>query len=283
VKPIQFSQVAPMNLHYVMYSFESFLDSLARLEVESLELWAGYPHLSIEDTTLFQVGKIGREIRRRGLAIACLTPESCIYPINIAAEEEDIRTRSLSYYTKALHMASELGVSTMQIVSGWGYFNKPAEEAWKRSRASLERLLVTAEQVNVRLTLEPLLPDETNLVNDLRTARRMLEEIRSPYLGINADTVPMAAAGDTLPEYFRTLGSRLTHVHLCDGPEGHVAWGDGSLPLHTYVRQLADQEYGGYLGLELCEPYCLREPERVLKQSIDAIRTALAEQSCGSM
>lgn len=278
MKSIRFSQVAPMNLHYVMYSFGTFLDSLARFEVEALELWGGYPHLSIDDTTLFEAGRIGREIARRGLTVACFTPESCLYPVNIAAEESYIRERSIAYYSKGLDIAAEVGAKTMQIVSGWGYYDKPTDEAWKRSRASLERLVAKGEKAGVRLTLEPLLPDETNLVNDLDSARRMLDEVSSPYLGVNVDTVPMEAAGNSLPQYFTAFGGRLTHVHLCDGPEAHVAWGDGSLPLADYIRQLAAAEYEGYLGLELCEPYCLKEPDRVLKQSLDLIRKALAVQ-----
>jgi protein FrlC len=273
---LQFSQVAPMNINYTFYPLEYFLDSLVKFDVQAVELWGGYPHLNIEDISLFEVGKIRREIERRDLNIACFTPETCIYPINIAAEESYIRERSVAYMLKSLEIAAELGTKMMQTVSGTGYYNKPVEEAWARSRSSLEIIIRKAESLDIHVTMEPLLPDETNLVNDLEAAGRMLAEINSPRLGVNVDTVPMAIAGNTLDQYFASFGSKLTHIHLCDGPHAHVRWGDGNLPLKEYLDQLSARNYQGYLGLEICDSKSFVDPDQALQQSLTLIKASLA-------
>jgi fructoselysine 3-epimerase len=273
---IQNSQIAPMNIHYIFYPLEYFLDSLVKFNVESIELWGGSPHVPIEDLSFSQVKNIGKEIERRDLKVACFTPETCVYPINIAAKEDYIRDRSVNYALKSLDIASELGTNLMQIVCGMGYYNEPIDEAWSRSRDSLERIAKKAESLGINLTLEPLLPDETNLVNNLDRAIKMLDEVGSSNLGCNLDTVPMVVAGNTIEDYFSNLGNRVNHIHLCDGPHAHVAWGDGTLPLKQYLDQLSSYDYKGYLGLEIYDSKYYIDPDQALKQSLDRIREAMA-------
>jgi fructoselysine 3-epimerase len=274
MRKIQISQIAPMNIHYVLYPLDYFLDSLVKLDVQSVELWGGYPHLPIDDVSFSEVSRIRREIEQRNLTIACFTPETCKYPINIAAEESSIRERSVNYALKSLDIAVELGTTLMQIVPGTGYYNKPTEEAWKRSRESLEKIVKKAEILGISLILEPLLARESNLINNKESIKRMLEEINSPHLGCNVDTVPMVEAGDSLTDYFKELGAQVNHIHLCDGPN-HVAWGDGTLPLKQFLDELAAQEYQGYLGLEIYNSKYYLEPDQALEQALKHIKDAL--------
>jgi protein FrlC len=271
---IKISQIAPMNIHYILYPLNTFLDSLVKFDVQAVELWGGSPHVPIDDLSLSQVSRIRMEIERRNLHIACFTPETCKYPINIAAEEAHIRERSVNYAIKSLDIAAELGAKLMQIVPGTGYYNKPVDEAWKRSKQSLEIIVEKAKSLGISLTLEPLLPRESNLINNKKMIQRMLEEINSPILGCNVDTVPMAEAGDSLEHYFTEMGERINHIHLCDGPN-HVAWGDGTLPLKQYLDDLARYDYKGYLGLEIYNSRYYLDPDRALKQALDQIRAAL--------
>jgi fructoselysine 3-epimerase len=45
MRKIQMSQIAPMNIHYVLYPLEYFLDSLVKFDIQSVELWGGAPHI----------------------------------------------------------------------------------------------------------------------------------------------------------------------------------------------------------------------------------------------
>ena len=85
MKELIWNQIAVGNYTYPLYSFSYFLDSMQRLGVTNIEVWAAGPHLYLEDMTYEMVKKMDLEIQRRKLKPICLTPEQCMYPINIVA------------------------------------------------------------------------------------------------------------------------------------------------------------------------------------------------------
>lgn len=43
-------QIAGMNIHYIMWSLDYFLDVQQRLGFESIELWCAEPHVTLDHT-----------------------------------------------------------------------------------------------------------------------------------------------------------------------------------------------------------------------------------------
>ena len=41
-------QVAGMNIHYIMWSLDYFLDAQQRLGFKTIELWAAEPHVTLD-------------------------------------------------------------------------------------------------------------------------------------------------------------------------------------------------------------------------------------------
>lgn len=276
MKNITIDKAAGMNIHYLHYPLDYFLDSMNRMQIKNIELWGGSPHYYIEDLTISETKSIKKKIESRNLKLICFTPEQCIYPVNIAAKEPYIRERSIRYFIKSIEAASELNSPMMLVTSGWGYLSESKEEAWKRSRDSLERILHKAELLGISLSLEPLRTDESNLVNNLSSLKKMLTEIHSPVLKGMIDTIPMALAGESIEDYFSALGKDLVHIHFIDGkPRGHLAWGDGILPLGKYVESLNSNNYEGYLTLEITDSGYLSDPENAVRKSIEKLKKAL--------
>jgi|SRR5699024_5658357 len=244
-------KIAGMNYHYVRFPFSYFLDSMVHFGVKNIEIWGGAPHFYIDDSSLQDVYKLKKEIKKRNLNIVCLTPEQCSYPINIASKDDYMRERSMRYFEKSIMIANELEVPYVLITPGWGYFNESKTESWKRSVNALERLANCAKGFGLKIVLEPLKPTESNLINDSYTLKKMVSEVNSPYLKAMIDTNPMALMGESLDDYFKLLKDDLVHIHFVDGPDGHLAWGEGSLPLNDYIKELQNNEYNGYLTLEL--------------------------------
>lgn len=272
------SQIAGMNLHYMNYSLEYFLNSMTKLEIENIELWGGAPHLYSPMVTLNQIKDVRGEINRRNLNVICYTPEQCMYPFNLAAKEQDLRKKSIEYFIRNIHIAAELGTDKMLVTSGKGFYHEPREEAWLRSKDSLEKLTREAEKVDIQLVLEPLQPFESNLVTNVQTVKQMIQEIQSPHFKGNFDTVAMAVAGDSVEDYFRQLKTDLVHIHLIDGnPSGHLAWGDGSLPLKSYLEDIKKFNYEGYITLEIAASDYYLDPENTLKKSIETIKKTITD------
>ena len=274
----QVTQVAGMNLAYVFFPLSHFLDAMVEFEIESVELWGGVPHLYADDVSVADVARVRREMERRDLTLACYTPEQCSYPVNLAASGDHARERSVRYFERSLEIAAELGAGLMLVTSGWGYRTEPQDEAWKRSRESLQRIALRAGDLGVDLALEALQPTESNLVIDMRSLGRMLAEIDSTRVRVCLDTVSMAVAGDSIDEFFVTFGEALSHIHLNDGrPAGHLTWGDGSLPLVDYLEQIARRDYRGHLTLEIADERYRLDPDDATRRGLAAVRRALAQ------
>ncbi|WP_051674244.1 sugar phosphate isomerase/epimerase family protein [Agrobacterium sp. 33MFTa1.1] len=271
------SNIAGMNFHYFRHSFERFLNDMVSLEIKAIELWAAMPHFSVEDVTIADARDMRGKIAERDLELICLTPEQCIYPINIASENSRIRDRSIAYFIRCIDLANELECPKLLVTPGWGYADQPADPAWERSRDALITLGRRAAGCGIELLLEPLAPSESNLVTTAAQLRQMLAEIDSSSVNAILDTNAMAVVDDTIESYNEAVGSRLRHVHLIDGtPEGHLAWGDGHLPLARYLRELSQIGYHGHLTFEFTTPAYWLDPLTPMKKSLAAFDAAVS-------
>jgi len=242
------------------------------MDIQNIELWAASPHFYVEDIKLIDIKNFKRRLRDANLKLVCFTPEQCVYPINIAAKEDAIRERSLKYFFKSMEIAAELGSPILLVTPGWGYFSETKKEAWLRSLESLRKLGEMASDLGINLALEPLSPTSSNIINDVKDLKKMLVEINSPNVKGMIDTVQMAIIGDSLDYCINELGKDLIHMHFVDGnPWGHLAWGDGTLPLTEYLDILFKHEYKGYISLEITDRKYYIEPEKAIQKSVSKI------------
>lgn len=267
---IRRDQVTGMNFHYKHYSFEYFLDAMVRYGFKNIEIWGASPHFYVDDMSIQDIRQVKKEIDRRGLSVVCFTPEQCVYPINLAAKEDRIREKSIQYFIKSAQAAKELDAPMLLVTPGWGYENEDCNEAWKRTRDSLERLTAVAANLDLILAFEPLTRVESNLIYNAKTLKAMLDEVNSPYLKGMIDSIPMALANEDFRDYFSLLKEDLVHIHFIDGkPEGHLVWGDGVLPLQKYIEQLNEIGYKGSLTLEYTSYQYVQNPDAAIERTLD--------------
>ena len=164
-------QIAGMNIHYIMWSLDYFLDVQQRLGFESIELWCAEPHVTLDHTGYFEAEVLAKKAADRGLRYRTLCPE------------------------------------------------------------------------------------ESNLVTTVSDAKRMIDEVASPYLQPMVDTTAMGVAGETLEDWFATFGDGAIHeMHFIDGdPYGHLVWGDGKHDMDAFVATLNVHGFDGMLGQEITD------------------------------
>ena len=90
---IRRDRISAMNIQYRYYPLEKFLDDTAQCGLSNVELWGAAPFFHIEDLTYRDIVRVRHEIERRGLRLVCLTPEQCVYPVNLAAPTPEERRR----------------------------------------------------------------------------------------------------------------------------------------------------------------------------------------------
>lgn len=266
-------QIAVMNIQYKYFPLTRFLDDAVENGVERVELWGAAPHFHMEDMTYSEISGVRRAIEGRGLHPVCFTPEQCVYPINLATPSFDARRRSVKFFENSIRAAGELGCEKVLVTSGTGYFDgSDEEEAWKHAAENLYGLGEMAAHYGVTLALEVLRRDESNLVYNLPTLKKMLKELNHASIGGMIDTIPMALAGESPAMYLEALGEKLVHVHFIDGaPKGHLAWGDGILEMERYLEEFSSFGYTGYLSLEITDGRYFMDPSASVAQSIRAL------------
>ncbi|GAA3472973.1 sugar phosphate isomerase/epimerase family protein [Nonomuraea roseola] len=270
-------QLTGSNFAYQQLPFERFLDDAAALGRERLELWGIAPQFHIPQVSDAEARAVRRSAQARGLSVHCLTPEQVMYPVNVASPVTWLRAASIAMFRRAAELAAELGAELLLLTPGRGFEDEPLEAAWRRSVDAVGEIAAYAETLGVACVLEPLQRVESNLVNDSRTLARMLDEIGSSNVGAVLDTVGMAVAGESVDDYFDSLGDRVRHVHLVDGsPAGHLAWGDGELPLAEYLTALERRGYGGRMTFELFgDGTYAFDPRPVVERCLSAVTSAL--------
>jgi fructoselysine 3-epimerase len=272
---MKIEQLAGMNLHYLRYSLDYFLDSMEKLEIPNIELWGGFPHFYAEDVSLADAKALKRKITDRKLQLVCYTPEQLMYANNIASKSAAVRKRSLTYYENNIELAAELGTNYMLMTAGTGPFNEEAAPYWEISCESLARLASKAEQAGVTLLLEALQKFESNIINRSDQLKIMLQEVNSPSLKGMLDLVGMHARGEGIQDYLTNIGE-ICHIHLIDGtPTGHIIPGEGQLPLKEYIRQITEVGYEGYYALELCSSKYFLDPHQAVAASLEYVKKHL--------
>lgn len=206
-----------MNIHYLFFSLDYFLDAQVEAGIENLEFWCGTPHFWLDCESFGDCRRLRRMVSERGLEIIAFTPGSTVYQYQYAAQEADRSEKSFRYFRNGIRAAAELGCRLMAVNSGWGYHNEPRENAWARSREMLGRLAVAADREGIVLALESLRPEESQLVVTLADARRMVQEVGHSALKTMIDTTAVGVAGETVSQWFEAFGADIVHSHFVDG------------------------------------------------------------------
>lgn len=277
-KSLRLNQIAGSNFAYQHFPLETCFRDLAELGFAAVELWGIAPQLHVPWLTNSDAREVRKRASDHGLSAVCFTPEQVAYPVNIASPDTQLRESSIEMFLRAAELAVELGSPKLFLTPGRGFENESVPIAWERSVEALSQITSRAAELGLECLLEPLQRVESNLVTNAAGAERMLADVGSKNLSVALDTVAMSVAGETVDDWFSILGNRIGHVHLVDGaPAGHLAWGDGELPLHEILAALSRHAYEGHLMVELFGDgsYAL-EPKPALKRSLDRIAEALA-------
>ena len=175
---------------------------------------------------------------------------------DLSSEDAAVRQAGLSYLERCIDFASEL---KSPFVSGPMYaavgntrlLDESARgDQWERAVDSLKRAAAYAAGRGVKLAIEPLNRFETDLVNTVDQALRLIDDVEADNVGLLLDTFHMNIEEDSFAEAIRTTGPLLGHFHI--GENNRRVPGKGGLPWHeigTALREI------GYDGAVVMEPF----------------------------
>jgi sugar phosphate isomerase/epimerase len=222
--------------------------------------------------------RIRHEFDARNMTIAALGGQ-----YNMIHPDVQKRRDGLQRLRVLASASDRLGTSVITLCTGtrdpdsmWRrHPDNDSQEAWTDLVASMRQAVQVAEEYGVTLALEP---EVANVVDSPHKARRLLDEMESPYLKVVMDGANIFHAGELprmreiLDEAFALVGKDVALAHAKDldhdGEAGHLAAGKGLLDYEHYLSLLNELELDVFVIL-----HGLTEFE--LPDSLDFVRTKM--------
>ncbi|WP_413527601.1 sugar phosphate isomerase/epimerase family protein [Marinilactibacillus psychrotolerans] len=264
--------LSAINCHHRFYELECFFKSSNESGYRFVEIWTGPQHFFIDYRKHENVKKILELEQKYSIKVIGICPEQTNpKPNNIAAKDLEMQSRVLNYFKNVIDVACEVKANQVVVTSGWAFYNESIDDAYSRSIRMLQKISDYAEEKGIYLAIEALQESESLLANNIDDLKRLLVDVNRQSLKICLDLGAMAAAGDSIQEYFDTFNEDIIHAHFVDVKDNitHLAWGDGSRNMRRDIECFERNNYKGVLSVECINNKYFLDPQTVDKQSME--------------
>jgi sugar phosphate isomerase/epimerase len=239
------------------WPIEKVFDYAAQLGYDGVEIAPYTLADSVTEVSPLKRKAIGRAAEKSGVEIVGLhwllvKPEG----LSINHPDEIIRIRTQEYIEALIHFCADIGGKLLlhgsphqrTVKEGWNFL-----QSWDYAKETFRACLETAQKRNVTYCIEPLTKANTNFINTVNEALRLVKEIRHPNFKMMFDCRSASAQEKSITEaLIRALDSRmLRHVHVNDatgrGP------GFGETQFTPILKTLVKNGYKGYISVEVFE------------------------------
>jgi len=236
---------APENAFVVWRGFEESIRKAAACGYDGVELaLGGAGDVNEKD--------INRWLRAAGLEISCIST-GLVYAregLYMTSPDGDVRRRTVETFLGLIRLAEAWG-GLVNIGRARGF----VAEGQTRAQAQalfldcMEALLGEAQKRGVTLIVEPVNRYETNFINSVEEAARLLSRLHSPHVGIMADVFHMNIEDTYIPLTLIKHSALVRYLHMADS--NRRAPGMGHTPFMPILRALRQSGYDGWLGVEV--------------------------------
>jgi len=220
------------------------LEAARATGITALDLNAAYVHPHLRPTDGPDAVREARPLLKEWQVLVV----SADHP-DLARDRSEGGSDAMRYTLSAIKTARALGADVVSTSLGSTEIDA-WDTAWERARRALMQIVQKSSASEVRLAIELNADD---VLNSLKKARRLLEEIPHPRLGLTLDTAMLHYLRIQLNEALDVAGERLFHVHLRDAtrtdPYRNIGAGEVSFP--ATFRALRQHGYEGPLSIEL--------------------------------
>jgi D-psicose/D-tagatose/L-ribulose 3-epimerase len=238
--------------------FERACEQIRKLGYKGLEI---APFTLAEDPAALSAqdrDRIQRTIVEAGLEFAGLhwllaTPAG----LHATTRDESVRKRTWNYVHELIDLCADLAATESED-KGVMVFGSPQQRSTTDGTTAREAIDIFthelahaaphAESRGVKILIEPLSPQQTDVINCLNDAVAIVKQIGSPAVQTMFDTHNAAAENDSHPALVRKYAPYIHHVHVneIDGREP----GMGDYDFQALLAALAELNYSGWVSVE---------------------------------
>jgi sugar phosphate isomerase/epimerase len=261
---------------FVKFPLIDAVARIARLGFKGVEIMADRPHLYPPDVDESEFQRLKQTLDACGLKVTNLNSFTLFavgdtYLPSWIEPEKQRREIRIRHTRDCLRVAQRLGCANISVPPGGPLAGIPRPEAERRFYAGLDQVIPLAEELGVKLLVEP---EPGLMIETTPQFQTFMKEIRSRAVGINFDIGHFFCAGEEPQAAFEVLFEWVGHVHLEDiAPtrvHQHLIAGQGAIPLKPVLTRMHELGYAGDISLELY-PY-VDTPEEAGRESLACLR-----------
>ncbi|RPJ37714.1 MAG: sugar phosphate isomerase/epimerase [Deltaproteobacteria bacterium] len=211
---------------------------------------------SVEELVPARRGKLIRALKDAGLECAGLHWLLSPPPpdLHVTTPDPEVRKKSWSYFEKLIDLCGDLGGPVMVFGSPKGRSSiggLSAAEAKKYLAEGLAGVADHAQRRGVKILLESLGQNQTDVVNTLAEAVEILEQIAHPAIQTMFDFHNTTAETEPFPNLIEKYFSRIHHVHVQEMDGRHLGSGNAEKEFLSSFRKLRDLRFDKWISVEV--------------------------------
>ena len=208
--------------------------------------------IPVEDPSHIDPAKVKAAADKAGLAVGSVC--ACMGPGRDLRGTPEEQKTAMDYCKKLIDQMVVLGcpslIGPVYSVVGKADAVEPAKqkEEWALVVKNLKELAKYAEQKGVQICIEPLNRFETDFLNTVEQALKLVKDVGSKAVKIHLDTFHMNIEQKNQADSIRKAGKQLAHFHACGSDRGtpgndHIDW-------KPIAKALKDIKYNGDVVIE---------------------------------
>jgi protein FrlC len=242
-----------------LYAIQDAIPIIAEAGYDGVDIWGGRPHVYRRDLSNEELAKLRRSIAEHGLSVSSFMPAFYRYPHSLSNPNPQVRLDSIDYMRHCIDNAALLEAKIVLVVPDHTLFGHSREDALKRFIESIGAVAQYAAQYDLKLGIEVLYYDETDLVNSAADALHIIQELGHNNLGVVLDSGTLNLSKESPRAIMDTLGDLMLQVHVSDNQGGakqqNLIPGEGTYDFAGLLSVLKAYGYSGFVSAELSREY----------------------------
>jgi protein FrlC len=265
-----------------LYSLRDAIPLIAETGFDGVDIWGGRPHIYRQDYTPAELDELRRIIAGHGLSVSSFMPAFYRYPHSLSNPNPKVRQDSLEYMRQCIDNAATLGARIVLVVPDLSLVGQASCDSRRRLTESIDICARYASQYDLKLGIEVLHFDETDLVNTSDDAIGIIRELVHTNLGVVLDTGTLNLSKENPHEAVTKLDDLLLQVHINDNHGGlkqqNLIPGEGTYNFREFIKVLKKNGYSGFLSAELSKEYS-DDPVPALRKTVERLKGWMQENN----
>ncbi len=249
--------IATSNHILNLYSIHDAIDILGKAGYDAIEIWAQRIDYDIKKRQT-SITKIRSAIERQEMTGCIHAPLKNLlskdwHKYNITSKNVKLRKESIDAVLRSLEYAKKLGFEVITVHPG--HTDQEGEtvdkEYWDLQIAAFKRFAKRAEQLGVKIGMEPMEHRPKEFVMEPKQVDRVINAVNSKNLGITFDLIHAYSHGVNKPiEFMDAHHKNIFHVHVSGHckEKNHVPFSMTNIN-HLYLDKVLHKLVTKYRGL----------------------------------